>query len=153
MPKCQLLFSAVFGFRNPSKEIFSELDEINAQHPIFPRSFQNTREAPEGGHRGHHTIGRRGPGRAAPPYCVGAPSTLLTPPLRLFKASVDRKPSRRKKPRYEKPSRAAAIAKPRSGGQESLFRHAAGTGKCPRKASPSTPPPSSSPLLSPMRRE
>ena len=41
MPKSQLLFSAVFGFRNPSKEIFSELDEINAQGPIFPRSFQN----------------------------------------------------------------------------------------------------------------
>ena len=42
MPKCQFLFSAVFGFRNPSKEIFSELDEINAQDLIFPRSFQNT---------------------------------------------------------------------------------------------------------------
>ncbi|KAK1642223.1 hypothetical protein QYE76_060028 [Lolium multiflorum] len=55
------------------------------------------------------------------------------------------------KPRYEKPSR-AAIAKPRSGGQESLFRHAAGMGKCPRNAPPSTPPPSSSTLLSPMRR-
>ena len=40
MPKCQFLFSAVFGFRNPSNEIFSELDEINAQGPIFPRSFQ-----------------------------------------------------------------------------------------------------------------
>ncbi|KAK1594924.1 hypothetical protein QYE76_027017 [Lolium multiflorum] len=34
-------------------------------------------------------------------------------------------------PRYEKPSRAAAIAKPRSGGQESLFRHAAGRGSAP----------------------
>ncbi|KAK1680551.1 hypothetical protein QYE76_041399 [Lolium multiflorum] len=28
--------------RNPSKEIFSELDEINAQGPIFARSFQKT---------------------------------------------------------------------------------------------------------------
>ncbi|MCY5088415.1 hypothetical protein OV015_25725, partial [Salmonella enterica subsp. enterica serovar 1,4,[5],12:i:-] len=43
MPKSQLLFSAVFGFRNPSKEIFSELDEINAQGPIFTRSFQKTK--------------------------------------------------------------------------------------------------------------
>ena len=42
MPKCQFLFSAVFGFRNPSKEIFSELDEINAQGLIFPRSFQKS---------------------------------------------------------------------------------------------------------------
>jgi hypothetical protein len=42
MPKSQLLFPAVFGFRNPSKEILSELDEINAQGPIFPRSFQKS---------------------------------------------------------------------------------------------------------------
>ena len=50
MPKCQLLFSAVFGFRNPSNEIFSELDEINAQGPILPRSFQKTEEETKWGH-------------------------------------------------------------------------------------------------------
>ena len=50
MPKRQLLFSAVFGFRNPSKEIFSELDEINAQGPIFARSFQKTEEERKWGH-------------------------------------------------------------------------------------------------------
>jgi hypothetical protein len=50
MPKSQLLFSAVFGFRNPSKEIFSELDEINAQGPIFARSFQKTEEGRKWGH-------------------------------------------------------------------------------------------------------
>jgi hypothetical protein len=37
-----LLFSAVFGFINPSKKIFSELDKINAQDLIFPRSFQKS---------------------------------------------------------------------------------------------------------------
>ena len=50
LTRCQSassLFSAVFGFRNPSKEIFSELDEINAQHLRIPRSSQNTREPPE----------------------------------------------------------------------------------------------------------
>jgi hypothetical protein len=51
MPKCQFLFSAVFGFRNPSNEIFSESDEINAQVPILPGSIQNTREPPEKGGR------------------------------------------------------------------------------------------------------
>mgnify|MGYP007011720704 FL=1 len=51
MPKCQLLFSAVFGFRNPSKEIFSELDEIKAQGPIFPRSFQKSEDETKWGHR------------------------------------------------------------------------------------------------------
>ena len=50
MPKSQLLFSAVFGFRNPSKEIFSELDETFAQGPILPRTFQKTEEETKWGH-------------------------------------------------------------------------------------------------------
>ena len=50
MPKCQLLFSAVFGFRNPSNEIFLELDEIKAQGPISPRTFQKTEEQTKWGH-------------------------------------------------------------------------------------------------------
>ncbi|KAK1663753.1 hypothetical protein QYE76_051912 [Lolium multiflorum] len=69
------------------------------------------------------------PGLAAPPYGVVASSALLR---RLFAyiKPLHRKPLRRK-PRYEKSSRAAAIAKPRSGGQESLFRHPAGRGSAP----------------------
>ena len=59
MPKCQLLFSAVFGFRNPSNEIFSELDEINAQGPILPQSFQKSKEERKGS-RGGPTPPRRG---------------------------------------------------------------------------------------------
>ncbi|KAK1641833.1 hypothetical protein QYE76_059638 [Lolium multiflorum] len=51
------------GVRNPSKEIFSELDEINAQVSIFTGSIQNTRKDQRGG-TGPGTIGRRGP---APP--------------------------------------------------------------------------------------
>src|SRR5215217_5019979 len=47
---CFLLFSAVFGFRNPSKEIFSELDETFAQGPIFARSFQKTEDLTKWGH-------------------------------------------------------------------------------------------------------
>jgi hypothetical protein len=34
----------------PSKEIFSELDEINAQGPILPRSFQKTEGERKWGH-------------------------------------------------------------------------------------------------------
>jgi hypothetical protein len=44
MPQCQFLFSAVFGFRNPTQEIFSELDETKAHGPIFHGAFQNTEE-------------------------------------------------------------------------------------------------------------
>ena len=35
MPQCQFLFSAVFGFRKATKEIFSDLDGTNAKVHIF----------------------------------------------------------------------------------------------------------------------
>ena len=50
MPKCQFLFSAVFGFRNPTQEIFSELDETKAHGLIFHGAFQNTEEETKRGH-------------------------------------------------------------------------------------------------------
>ena len=89
MPKCQFLFSAVFGFRNPSNKIFSELDEINAQVPIFTGSIQNTRESSEGGHRVTRRVPGAARGGAAPPYSLGppevhrpCPSAYLKPPSR-----------------------------------------------------------------------
>ena len=50
MPKCQFLFSAVFGFRNPTQEIFSELDETKAQGLIFHGAFQRTEGDTKWGH-------------------------------------------------------------------------------------------------------
>src|SRR6266567_4422516 len=38
------LFSAVFGFRKVTQEIFSELDETKAETPIFHGTFQSTKE-------------------------------------------------------------------------------------------------------------
>ena len=84
MLKCQLLFSAVFGFRNPSKEVFSELDKIKAHDLIIPRSFQNTEEAPEGRPRAPTRGGGTARGGRAD-LLYGPPVTLPTPPLRLFK--------------------------------------------------------------------
>ena len=81
MPKCQLLFSADFGFRNPSKEIFSELDEINAQGPILPRSFQKTEESTKWGHEVARRVGGAAPPLAARPCGVGPPCRLLTCPF------------------------------------------------------------------------
>ena len=78
MPKGQLLFSAVFGFRNPTKEIFSESDEINAQDLKIPGSFQSTEERPEGSQGGPTPQG------GAPLVC-GSPVAPPTPPLRLFR--------------------------------------------------------------------
>ena len=36
MPSASFLFSAVLGFRKVKQEIFSELDEMKTQPPIFP---------------------------------------------------------------------------------------------------------------------
>ncbi|KAK1696236.1 hypothetical protein QYE76_012933 [Lolium multiflorum] len=50
---------------NPSKEIFSELDEINARDLIFPRSFQKTVDDTKWGHEAADArAARPGPGRA-----------------------------------------------------------------------------------------
>ncbi|KAK1693749.1 hypothetical protein QYE76_010446 [Lolium multiflorum] len=50
--------------RNPSKEIFSELDEINAQGPIFARSFQKSEGETKWGHEvATQQGGAAGPGR------------------------------------------------------------------------------------------
>src|SRR5215217_5576210 len=97
MLKCQFLFSAVFGFKNPSNEIFSESDEINAQVPIFPGTIQNTREPPEGSPGGptpHPGAARWG--RAA--LWCGGPRPPPKLPFRLFKASVAKTLLRRTKP-------------------------------------------------------
>ncbi|KAK1607264.1 hypothetical protein QYE76_030937 [Lolium multiflorum] len=56
--------------RNPSKEIFSELDEIKAHDLIFPRSFQNTGETREGAW---------GPHAEAAAKALGAPRSVWWP--------------------------------------------------------------------------
>ncbi|KAK1604653.1 hypothetical protein QYE76_028326 [Lolium multiflorum] len=84
---------------NPSKEIFSELDETFAQGPIFARSFQKTEEITKWGHEA-----AGGQGGTARPWPRRPTSGPLVPPaltLRLLKASVA-KPQYRE-PRYGKP--------------------------------------------------
>ena len=71
MPKSQFLFCAVFGFRNPTQEIFSELDEINAQGPIFTRSCQKTEGERKWGHEAATQQGGAAQALAAPACCVG----------------------------------------------------------------------------------
>ena len=47
LTRCQSassLFSAVFCFRKPFKEILSELDDFYAEVPIFPDTFQKSEE-------------------------------------------------------------------------------------------------------------
>ncbi|KAK1603658.1 hypothetical protein QYE76_027331 [Lolium multiflorum] len=65
------------GVRNPSKEIFSELDEIKAQGPIFSRSFQKSEGETKRGHGGPH---HGGAAPLAAPAVVWGPVRLLTCP-------------------------------------------------------------------------
>ena len=92
MPKCQFLFSAVFGFRNPSNEIFSELDEINAQGPIFSRSFQKSEGETKRGHGGATLQGGAAPPLGRAGLWCGAPVPPPDLPFRLLKASVAKPP-------------------------------------------------------------
>ena len=101
------------------------------------RTSKKSRRRPAGG--APHRAARLGPllrpGVGSPPL---APPTL---PLRLYIPSSP-KTLERSVFRHEK-LRSRRHREDKFRGTESLFRHAAGTGKCPRKASPLTPPPPS----------
>ncbi|KAK1684798.1 hypothetical protein QYE76_045646, partial [Lolium multiflorum] len=71
---------------NPSKEIFSELDEINAQGPIFAQSLR-----PGERKWGHGAATGARPGLAARPGVWG-PRVAPALPFRLLKASVVKPP-------------------------------------------------------------
>ncbi|KAK1686167.1 hypothetical protein QYE76_047015 [Lolium multiflorum] len=132
--------------RNPSNEIFSELDEINAQFLFCPEASEH--RSAEGALVGpDDMVARPRPCRAT------LWSRRLVDPLRRLFAYISprRKPLRRKATIREKfQSRRHREAK--IGGQESVPAPCR-SGEVPRKASPSTPlpspPPSSSPLLLP----
>ena len=51
MPQCQFLFSAVFGFRKVTQEIFLELNVTKANVPIFTVSKQRTEDESKMGAR------------------------------------------------------------------------------------------------------
>ena len=73
MPKCQFLFSAVFGSRKAVRAIFSEFDETKTKYLIFPGRFQNTEGESEAANRGPTPYGGAGGPLAAPAYGVGPP--------------------------------------------------------------------------------
>ncbi|KAK1669215.1 hypothetical protein QYE76_057374 [Lolium multiflorum] len=79
--------------RNPSKEIFSELDETFAQGPIFARSFQKTEDLTKWGHEAARRVAGAAQALAAP-TCPLGPRVALALTFRLLKASVAKPPSR-----------------------------------------------------------
>ena len=151
MPKRQFLFSAVFDFRNHIHRKYSRNWTKQKATFLFFQGLHEVRRRDEGGPRGAHTLGGRGPspGRAAM-WC-GHPLGPPRPPFRLYILSVAK--TLNHPVIFHEEFRIRRHREDKFRGTESLFGYAGGTGKCPRKAYPSTPPPSSSTLLSPMRRE
>jgi hypothetical protein len=62
------LFSAVLCFRKATQEIFSELDEISSETPIFPGRRTKTEREPEEGQRLATTQGDAAQPLAAPTH-------------------------------------------------------------------------------------
>ena len=149
MPQCQFLFSAVFGSRKAVRAIFSEFDETKAKPPIFPRDTRSQKGKPGGGPRPpNHLLVRLGPQarrevRREPRTSTdAAPSPIYSlrrenPKIR---SHISRRvPQRRRHRRQVSGDKISVPARCRDG-------------EFPPESSPSTPPPSSSPLLTPMMR-
>jgi hypothetical protein len=129
---CFLLFLC---FRKVTQKIFSELNEIKAEPPIFTEASRRPK------------MRRRG-ARGQPHHREAQPSPWPRPPMRASGPTPDNAPSPLKFPRREKPKgriafprnilQAAAVVKTRSGGSRSSSRYPAGEENPCRR--PSTPP-------------
>ena len=122
-------FLLSFYFRKSILEIFSELD-ANLTDLFLDRDGAAARRTEPGATLGRPAGPRRGPGwgRAPrPPPHLGWPPT---PPLRLYIAS-DAK-TLGEEANFHEEFRSAAAIDDKFRGTESLFRHAVGTGNCPR---------------------
>ncbi|KAK1682826.1 hypothetical protein QYE76_043674 [Lolium multiflorum] len=86
--------------RNPSNEIFSELDEINARS-YFCTKLPEDRRGKEVGQRGAATTGRRGLGLGRAALSCGA---LVWPPDLPFRLQIASVAKPQREPRYGKPS-------------------------------------------------
>jgi hypothetical protein len=128
---CFLLFLC---FRKVTQEIFSELDDIKAEPPIFTEASRRSKMRRRGA-RGqpHHRAARPSPWPHHP---------MVRPPGPTSDAAL----SPIKSPRREKPKgwiafprnipQAAAIFETRSGGSRSSSRHPTGEGNPYRRPSP-----------------
>jgi hypothetical protein len=82
MPQCQFLFSA-FLFQKVTQEIFSELDKMKAEPPIFPDTKTESKAETEEGQGLATQWGGMGPPGRANRWC-GPLVHPLTSPFRLY---------------------------------------------------------------------
>jgi hypothetical protein len=149
MPQCQFLFSAVFDSRKVTKEIFSESTKESILRSFAPEDSRSQRGTPGVAWVGHTTPRRRwAPGRAWPRW--GHPGQPPAPPFRLYIAS--RPKTLKITPNPPEKFRCHRHIEAKFRGTEVSISAPCRDGEVPPEGSPSTPPPSSSPLLTPMMR-
>jgi hypothetical protein len=142
-------FLLFFYSRFLPKEIFSELDETKPKVPIFwhEDGFQRGYEDEPGG---GHTMPWCGPTPGRAWLWCGPLGRPLTSPFRLYIAP-DAK-TQRGEASIHKKFRSTAAIKDKFRGTEISIPAPCRDGELPPDPSTSTPPPSSSPLLTPMMR-
>ena len=149
MPNASSLFSAVFCSRKAVRAIFSEFDETKAKPPIFPRDTRSQKGKPGGGPRPpNHTLARLGPQarrevRREPRTSTDiAPSPIYCPDMKTLNqpASIHEK------------LRSSAAIEDKFRGTEISVPARCRDGELTPEPSPSTPPSSSLPFLTPMMR-
>jgi hypothetical protein len=136
-------------FRKVTQEIFSELDETKPEVPIFPDTRRSPKQRRMRSRRWpHHLVARVHPWTCHPMvWGPWVPSDIAPPPIKSLRHEnpkkigifPDKVPQRRRSRR--------PILRDRS-----LYSGTLRDGELPPEPSPSTPPPSSSSLLSPMMR-
>jgi hypothetical protein len=148
------LFSAVFVFQKSYTGNILGIGRNKSRTSRYLTKLPEDRRRAGGGARGrpHHEGARPRPWSRRP--MVRSPwSTPDDAPSPIRSLGMENPKENR---RFSQNSSAAPPpSKTNFGGQKSLFRHPAGTGKCPRShphRSPSPSPPSPSTLLSPMMR-
>src|SRR3954469_8525559 len=150
MPQCQFLFSAVFDSRKVTKEIFPESEKEVILRSFIPEESRSQKEAPGGRGAGGPTtcpgapLSGRAQGRCGPPEHLPAPPfRLLIPPgLKTLKIVAKSREKVRRRRQLENQVSGTEVSVPAP----------CRDGEVPPEGSPSTPPPSSSPLLTPMMR-
>jgi hypothetical protein len=136
-------------FKKVTQEIFSELDETKAKVPIYLTQRWSPNEIRRRARRQPHQVVTRVPPGRATLWC-GAPRCPLASPFHLFNAS-DAKTLNQLASIHKKFHSATAIEDQFRGTEVSVPAPCR-DGELPLEPSPSTPPPSPSPLLSPMMR-
>ena len=117
------LFSAVFGFRKVTQEIFSELDETKTEPPILPTRTQNPKGRRRGATRLPHHLAARVPPPAHGEVVWGPYDPPGVSPTPIYTCSREKL----KTDHYStKSSIVAVIINPRSGGFWSSSQHPTG---------------------------